>query len=63
MALINTIHGPMEESDLRKETGGHENDNEIATWVAYYHGEQLVHRSAHVTLKSVEAAASAALFT
>ena len=49
--LINTTHGEMEESDLVKREGTLEDDNEITTTVEYYLGEELVHRSAHVTLK------------
>ena len=41
----------MEEDQLRKVVGSHENNNELAEWVEYYLGDELVHRSAHVTLK------------
>lgn len=56
MALIKvTLDGitiqEMDESLLVKKEGGHDNDNETATWVEYYFGEKLVHRSASVTLK------------
>ena len=51
MALVNTTHGEMDESLLRKEEGTFEDDNEITTWVEYWLGSELVHRSAHVTLK------------
>lgn len=43
----------MDDSELLKLEGGFENDNERTTWVQYHlkaTGE-LVHRSAHVTLK------------
>jgi hypothetical protein len=49
--MITTIHGEMDESTLRKVEGLVDNDNEHTTWVEYYQGDELVHRSAHVTLK------------
>lgn len=51
MAMVNTIHGEMDEAQLRKVTGGYENDNEIVSWVEYYLGEELVHRSVNMHLK------------
>lgn len=36
---------------LRKVTGLTDNENEHVTWVEYWDGDLLVHRSAHVTLK------------
>jgi len=50
--LVNTIHGEMDESLLEKKEGGFENDNEKTTWVEYWLDKDLVHRSAHVTLKA-----------
>jgi hypothetical protein len=50
--LVNTIHGEMDESLLEKKEGGFENDNEKTTWVEYWLDNELVHRSAHVTLKA-----------
>lgn len=50
----------MDDSDLLKLEGGFENDNETTTWVQYHlrtTGE-LVHRSVHVTLKSIPALAA-----
>lgn len=49
--MITTIYGEMAEDALDKKTGGHENDNEIATWVEYWLKGELVHRSAHLDLK------------
>ena len=46
--MITTIHGDMDEAFLEKKTGVVDNDNEYTTWVEYW---QLVHRSAHVTIK------------
>jgi hypothetical protein len=42
----------MDESLLEKKEGGFENDNEKTTWVEYWLDNELVHRSAHVTLKA-----------
>lgn len=41
----------IDEESLVKKVGGHENDNEIATWTEYWLNDELVHRSAHVHLK------------
>jgi hypothetical protein len=49
--MITTTKGDMDESLLRKVDGGMEDDNEQTTWVEYYLGEELVHRSVHITLK------------
>jgi hypothetical protein len=51
MALITTTHGDKDESTLDKREGVIDNDNEHTTWVEYRIGEEVVHRSAHVTLK------------
>jgi hypothetical protein len=59
MALIMTTHGEMDEALLEKKEGGLDNENEHTTWVEYWlpsgaEGKpELVHRSAHVTLKKV----------
>jgi len=63
MALITTIKGEMDESLLDKKEGFVDNDNEYTTWVEYWHDGELVHRSAHVTLKmALELGAAAASF-
>jgi hypothetical protein len=49
--VITTIHGDMDENLLEKKTGVVDNDNEHTTWVEYWLDGELVHRSAHVTLK------------
>jgi hypothetical protein len=49
--VITTTKGLMDESLLEKREGGLENDNESTTWVEYWIGDELVHRSAHITLK------------
>lgn len=63
MALITTIKGEMDEALLEKKEGVVDNDNEYTTWVEYWLAGELVHRSAHVTLKqSVTLSAEAASF-
>ena len=63
MALVTTTKGEMDESLLEKKEGSLDNDNETTTWVEYWLDGELVHRSAHVTLKSnVTSAAEAASF-
>lgn len=49
--IITTTKGPMDEFLLEKREGTVDNDNETTTWVEYWLGEELVHRSAHVALK------------
>ena len=49
--LVNTTKGEMDDSLLEKREGSVDNDNETTTWVEYWLGEELVHRSAHVRLK------------
>jgi hypothetical protein len=41
----------MDEALLQKKEGVLEDDNETTAWVEYWDGDELVHRSAHVTLK------------
>lgn len=52
MALITTTKGDMDESLLEKREGSIDNDIEYTTWVEYWLAGELVHRSAHVTLKT-----------
>ena len=49
--MINTTHGPMDVASLDKREGVIDNENERTEWVEYYLGDELVHRSVHVTLK------------
>jgi hypothetical protein len=49
--MITTTKGLMDEALLEKKTGSVDNDNEYTTWVEYWLDGELVHRSAHVTLK------------
>jgi hypothetical protein len=51
MALVTTTKGDMDDSLLEKREGTFEDDNELTTWVEYWLESELVHRSAHVTLK------------
>lgn len=61
--MITTTHGPMDESLLEKKTGEVDNEDEYTTWTEFYLNGELVHRSAHVTLKKLpEAQAAAAQF-
>jgi hypothetical protein len=63
MALVTTTKGEMDDSLLEKKEGFVDNDNEHTTWVEYWHEGELVHRSAHVTLKkSAALSAEAASF-
>ncbi len=41
----------MDDSLLEKREGTVDNDNELTTWIEYWLDGELVHRSAHVTLK------------
>lgn len=51
MAQITTTKGLMDEALLRRVDGELDNDNEHTTWVEYYDGDELVHRSANIALK------------
>jgi hypothetical protein len=51
--LVNTTKGEMDDSLLEKREGSVDNDNESTTWVEYWLDGELVHRSAHVTLKNI----------
>ena len=53
MALITTTKGEMDDSLLEHRSGEIDNDNELTTWVEYWLDGELVHRSAHVTLKKM----------
>lgn len=53
MATVSTTRGDMDESLLEKREGSIDNDNEYTTWVEYWLDGEMVHRSAHVTLKQM----------
>jgi len=50
--LVTTTKGEMDDSLLVRKDGNMENDNEKTSWVEYYSGDELVHRSVHVELKN-----------
>lgn len=52
MAIVTTTKGEMDESLLEKREGFIDNEIEYTTWVEYWLGDELVHRSAHVSLKT-----------
>jgi hypothetical protein len=58
MATVTTIHGDMDEADLVRTEGDYEDDNERSHWIEYRlpGSDEIVHRSAHVTLKQPLAA-------
>ena len=45
--MITTTKGMMDEALLEKREGQTENDNETTSWVEYWDGGELVHRSVH----------------
>jgi hypothetical protein len=49
--VVMTTRGLMDESELEKRCGQVDDDNEFTTWTEYWLDGELVHRSAHVTLK------------
>lgn len=51
MALIETIHGQMDESLLEHKETVFEDDNELTKASEYWYKGELVHRSVHVHLK------------
>ena len=59
MALVTTTKGDMDESLLTKQEGTIDNEDELTTWVEYWLDGEIVHRSAHVTLKKMPSFAGA----
>ena len=51
--IVTTTKGDMDDSQLEKREGTVDNENELTTWVEYWLDGELVHRSAHVTLKKM----------
>ena len=49
--IVTTTKGDMDDSQLEKREGTIDNDNELTTWVEYWLDSELIHRSAHITLK------------
>jgi hypothetical protein len=56
--MITTTLGEMEESLLEKREGVVDNANEFTTWIEYRlpGSDEIIHRSAHVTLKTTVSA-------
>lgn len=50
--IVSTTKGEMDTSLLEKREGSVDNENELTTWVEYWFEGELIHRSAHVTLKT-----------
>ena len=57
--MITTTKGDMDESFLEKTEGVVDNENEHTEWFEYRLDGELVHRSAHVTLKKMAVFATA----
>jgi hypothetical protein len=51
--IVTTTKGDMDDSLLEKRQGDIDNENETTTWTEYWLEGELVHRSAHVTLKKM----------
>jgi len=51
--IVTTTKGYMDDSLLEHRTGEIDNENELTTWTEYWLDGELVHRSAHVTLKQM----------
>ena len=51
--IVTTTKGEMDDSLLEHRSGEVDNENEFTTWTEYWLGGELVHRSAHVTLKKM----------
>ena len=51
--IVTTTKGDMDDSLLENREGNIDNDNELTTWTEYWFGQELVHRSVHVTLKKM----------
>ena len=49
--LVTTTKGELDDSLLDHKAGTVDNDDELTTWTEYWLDGELVHRSAHVTLK------------
>lgn len=51
--IVTTTKGDMDDSLLEHRSGQVDNENELTSWVEYWLEGELVHRSAHVTLKKI----------
>ena len=61
--IITTTKGDMDTSLLEHKQGSIDNDVEYTTWDEYYLDGELVHRSAHVTLKQMPSLVSGTVET
>ena len=61
--IITTTKGDMDTSLLEHRSGSLDNDVEYTTWDEYYLDGELVHRSAHVTLKQMPSLVSGTVET
>ena len=61
--IITTTKGDMDDSLLEHKQGSIDNDIEYTTWDEYYLDGELVHRSAHVTLKQMPSLVSGTVET
>jgi len=61
--IITTTKGDMDDSLLEHKQGSIDNDVEYTTWDEYYLDGELVHRSAHVTLKQMPSLVSGTVET
>ena len=57
--IVTTTKGEMDDSLLEHRSGTVDDENELTTWTEYWLDGELVHRSAHVTLKKSPAFAGA----
>lgn len=57
--LVTTTKGEMDDALLERRSGELDNENELTTWTEYWLDGELVHRSAHVTLKKMPTFAGA----
>lgn len=57
--IVTTTKGDMDTSLLEHRSGEVDNENEFTTWTEYWLDGELVHRSAHVTLKKMPGYAGA----
>jgi len=57
--IVMTTKGEMDDALLDKREGTIDNEDEYTTWVEYWLMDELVHRSAHVTLKKMPTFAGA----
>ena len=57
--IVTTTKGDMDDSLLEMRSGEVDDDNEFTTWTEYWLDGELVHRSAHVTLKKIPVFAGA----